>query len=372
MIPIKSSKITAAIFCVMLSGMTAATTFNPPIEFSETENRVLAQRPKAGLEDILSGKFESDYESYLADQFIFRNDWIGVKTHVERLLLKREIKGIYLAEDDYLIERHAGIFTTDRAQSNAATLARFVRRYQKDFNEGHLSVIIVPNAANILSDKLPPYAPSNGAEDYLNGIAASMPEGTWVDAARVLRAHADEELYYRTDHHWKTLAAFYVYRAWAKERGYSSPERADYKVEAVSHEFEGTIQSKLGVRTKGDTLELFYPVTEIPFTVQGVLYDYPALQTKDKYAVFLGGNHALLHIRTEAGNERKILVIKDSYANCFMPFMLGDFREIDILDLRYSRQRVSRLVAERGYTDLLILYNAAGFAEDTALDRLLF
>lgn len=100
------------------------------------------------------------------------------------------------------------------------------------------------------------------------------------------------------------------------------------------------------------------------------LYDYTALDTKDKYAVYFGGNEPFLKIKTEVENERKILVIKDSYANCFIPFMMGEFQEIDVLDLRYTNQRLSEIIAEGGYTDILILYNASGFAEDMSISKL--
>ena len=105
-------------------------------------------------------------------------------------------------------------------------------------------------------------------------------------------------------------------------------------------------------------------------TAENSLYDYTALDTKDKYAVYLGGNEPFLQIRTDRDNGRRILVIKDSYANCFIPFMLGEFQEIDVLDLRYTNRKVSELIEAGGYTDLLVLYNVSGFAEDISISKL--
>lgn len=209
-------------------------------------------------------------------------------------------------------------------------------------------------------------------------MAARLPEEVWFDALSILRSHAEKDIFYQTDHHWKTLGAFYVYQVWAKHQGYKLPELADYKIQTVTDCFEGTIQSKLGIRTEGDSIELFFPVEENHYTVQmdndnnkkDSLYDYSALETKDKYAVYFGGNQALINIHTDADNGRKILVIKDSYANCFIPFMLGEFEDIDVLDIRYSRQRLSERIAGGGYTDLLVLYNVSGFAEDTGIEKL--
>ena len=278
----------------------------------------------------------------------------------------------------YLIEKHTGTFTSDIAQRNLSTLAQFTRQYQDRFGPEHMTVIIVPNAVDILDDKLPPFASPYDETSYLTQIADMLPSGIWFDSEAVLKSHDEEELYYRTDHHWKTLAAFYVYQSWAAAKGYSVPEIAEFTIQTVTNRFEGTIQSKLGIKTQGDTIELFLPNQEPSYIIQkgnsdnaeNNLYDMSALETKDKYAVFFGGNQAFMSIKTAAESERKILVIKDSYANCFVPFMLGDFQQIDILDLRYDRQSVYERIEAGGYTDLLVLYNAAGFAEDTGIPNL--
>ncbi|MDO4942483.1 MAG: DHHW family protein [Lachnospiraceae bacterium] len=369
---------TIIVFCVLIFGFTAATILKPSMEFSEIENRVLARMPEVKIDAILSGDFETDYEEYLTDQFVLRNQWISLKTSVERLLLKRESKDIYFAEDGYLIEKHTGSFTTQMAERNIAALTEFVQKYEEQFGTEHISVLIVPNAVDILQDKLPPFAKPGDGNDYLEQIAESLPEGICFDGASILRKHRSEEIYYRTDHHWKTLAAFYVYQAWAEKQGYAIPDLTDYEIQTVTDCFEGTVQSKLGIDTAGDTIELFFPLTGPGYTVyrestgetQNNLYDDAALDTKDKYAVYFGGNDSFLQIRTEIENERKILVIKDSYANCFIPFMLGEFQEIDVLDLRYINQRLSGIIAEGGYTDILILYNVSGFAEDMSISKL--
>lgn len=370
--------VTVILFCLFIFGFAAATTLKSDTEFSETENRVLAQMPERKAEAVLNGDFEADYEEYLTDQFIWRDRWIGIKTLAERMLLKRESKDIYFAEDGYLIEKHSGTFKTQTARRNITALADFVQKYEERLGTSHISVLLVPNAADILLDKLPPFADSGEGGSYLEEITGTLPEGVLLDAESVLQAHADEELYYRTDHHWKTRAAFYVYQAWAEKQRFLAPELTDYNIAAVTDTFEGTIQSKLGIQTSGDTIELFLPIKEPAYTVyeegtgeiKNTLYDYAALDTKDKYAVYFGGNKPFLKINTEADNGRKILVVKDSYANCFIPFMLGEFQEIDVLDLRYTNQKLSEIIDTGKYTDLLVLYNAAGFAEDMSITKL--
>ena len=371
------SWITVSVFCILIFGFSIATLVKPSAEFSETENRVLRQMPEIKTAAILSGDFESDYEQYLTDQFVFRNEWIGLKTSVERFLFKSESKDIYFAKDGYFIEKHTGSFTTNMALRNMQSLARFSEEYIGQFGAEHFTVMVVPNAVDILEEKLPPFACSCDEENYLEQIAAQLPEGVWFNTTAVLKEHSDEALYYKTDHHWKTLSAFYVYQEWAKGQGYAVPELTDYEIKTVTDDFEGTIQSKLGIRTSGDTIELFLPRKKIAYTVirdveeTDTLYDDSALNTKDQYAIYFGGNQALIKIKTKANTGRKIFVIKDSYANCFIPFMLGEFDEIDVIDLRYTNRRLSELIAEGEYTDLLVLYNASGFAEDMSITKLL-
>ncbi len=370
---------TITLFCILIFGFTLATLVKPETKHSESENRDLATMPKLSAETLLSGEFESDYETYLTDQFILRDKWIGLKTAVERLMLKSESKDIYFADNDYLIEKHTGTFTSDTAALNTRVLQQFAQKYGEQFGGGHMTFMVVPNAVDILRDKLPAYAAPYDEEAYLTQIAAVLPEGTWFDAGEVLREHADEELYYRTDHHWKTLAAFYVYQAWAKRQGYAVPSEDDFEIETVTEEFEGTVQSKLGIDARPDSIELYLPKDDPFYTVEkdGAepvyrVYDYSALDTKSKYNVFFGGNYALAKIATRAGTGRRILIVKDSYAHCFVPFLIPEFDEIDMLDIRYYNQKLSELIAQNGYTDLLFLYNAAGFAEDTAMGRILY
>lgn len=372
----ETARLTVLTFCLLVFGFALATLLHAPREFSEAENRALSQRPALRWADALNGSFESGYEAFLTDQFILRDRWIALKTSVERAALKRESKDVYFASGGYLIEKHTGVFETELARQNADALAQFAAQYAESFPSGGLSILLIPNAVAILRDKLPPLAPPSDEDVYLSRLAELLPEGVWFDAGAVLREHADEALYYRTDHHWKPLAAFYVFQEWMEAQGRARPELSDYEVSAVSDDFWGTIQSKLGTETACDTIELFQLREPVAYTVlcdgqpAESLYDMSALKTKDQYAFYLGGNHGFVHIQTEANSDGKLLIIKDSYANCLIPFLISEYREIDVLDLRYTRQKVGDLIRAGGYTNVLVLYNAAGFASDTSLAKL--
>ena len=376
-----------AVFLLLIFGFAAASILVPKRRFSETENRALAQRPDADISNVLDGSFEKDYEDYLTDQFPARDLWIRLHTAAERASLKQDVHDIYFAKDHYLIEKHTGIFTAMQADANIRYLSDFAAGITGSPGNPALTVMIVPNAVDILEEKLPPFASPYDEDEYLERIRNSLPEGVWVDSASVLRAHSgqEEQLFYRTDHHWTTRGAFYVFLEWAgqtglipKEAGRDQDVMDQYEVEAVTAEFEGTVAAKVGSAGQKDTIEVFRPVNpvscELTYNrtddVRHTLYQAGALEGRDKYSYFFGGNYGLIEAKTSAGSGRSILVIKDSYAHCFAPFLMPYFDQVDLLDLRYYNEPLSGLLQEKTYTDILFLCNAAGFAEDPSLAKL--
>ena len=97
------------------------------------------------------------------------------------------------------------------------------------------------------------------------------------------------------------------------------------------------------------------------------LYASKKLESRDKYGVFLDGNHPVVKIRTMAESDRSLLLLKDSYANCFVPFLTASFREIVLVDPRYYYGDLNTLMEEQEFTDILFLYNLNTFLEDDVL-----
>lgn len=375
----RQNKVLTGLFLALVFGGTVATFLVPKREFSDRENRALQQFPKASVDSVLNGEFESDYETYLSDQFPGRDGWIRVKTEAELAMGKDEIKNIYFAKDDYLIESHEGSFTTDTAEKNIGYLAAFLKSQENRFETGRITAMIVSNAVEILKDKLPKYAPDSGESAYLRKIQAAVPVSMWFDASSVLAEHKDEYIYYRTDHHWTTLGAWYAYQAWAEAKGFSPAPLSDYTVETLTTDFKGTIESKVGVDVVPDTIQSFMKKDLPAYTLDynngqkssDDLYDRSYLEEKDKYSVFFGGNQPIIRASIKNNSARKLLVIKDSYAHCFLPFTFEDFSEVDFIDIRYFNESLKNYLETSDYTDLLFLYNASGFAEDVSLAKLL-
>lgn len=380
-----ANRVITAIFVFLVFGLTIAGFFSPVRARSESENRNLAQKPKFSFDALFAKdeekKYTVLYEKYLSDQFVGRDSWIGIKTRTERLLGKTDINGVYFAEDGYLVTKTESSKTDhEQEEKNIARLVEFVKKYRVSLGEGSVHAMIVPTAAYTLSDKLPPFTSEYDQAELLDRLGEELPQGSLIDAREELLAHADEYIYYRTDHHQTALGAYYDYRAWAKATGHTVRELSDYEMRVGSEEFYGTLYSKINLPMRADTVTIYddgrsYRVEyDMSGKKQNGLFVESRLAEKDKYMVYLDGNHAMADIIQQGGGENKekrvLLVIKDSYAHTFVPFLAQDYDRVIMVDFRYSKMPISMMVEQFGVTDILVMYNATNFISDENLYQL--
>ena len=354
-------------FAVFLTLLTALHLALPDRERSENENRMLANAPSFSLGALFSGSFTEDFEDYITDQFPFRDRWLDLKSRVERASGKTENNSVFFCREDTLISRFK-----PPAETATEDCIRAVNTLVE--NTGlPVFLALIPSAAEIWSDRLPPNANTADQAAIIRRIYDGVTAGT-VDMLSTLRDHAKEPIYYRTDHHWTTLGAYYGYAATAKALGLTPRSMDSYQPETVSTDFYGTVYSSSGVRwVQPDSIQIFVPAGKARLTrhdtpegIESPVYDMDKLETKDKYSMFLGGNTSRLTIRT--GSEGgKLLVIRDSYADCELPFFFDHYAEIHVLDLRYYRQSVSAYALEGEFDAILISYSLADFVTDTSV-----
>lgn len=338
--------------------------------FSETENRVLASRPKFSAQELFFGSYTSDYEKYVTDQFVSRDKWISIKTLTDMALQKKAISGVYLAGDNYLIEQHLPQdYTAELEEKRLELLERLVQEWDA-------TVMLVPTADNILSDKLPGNALYYDQTDLLERVADLVGEERYVDAYTALKNHSQEEIYYRTDHHWTTLGAYYGYQAWAETVEIKPYRYNPDNLVTVSESFLGTLHSKINLNRRPDQIQYFPETVKQPTQVTydfgrktDTLYEESYLETKNQYGFFLDDNHAIVEIATPYHNGKTLFVLKDSYANCFVPLLIQHYEKIYMLDLRYYNGRLFQLMEElepEEGMDVLVLYNCSHFLEEFA------
>lgn len=344
--------------------------------YSATENRNLELRPELTLNSFTSGRYEEKYENYAEDQFPFRNLWIRVKTTSDRLMGKNESNGVYLCKNGYLIQN----FTAPERENIEETyqaIAQFSERHS-DINQ---YAIIAPTAVTILNDKLPKNAPVGDQYTFINEAQTAFTEAnvTFVDIRPSLRKEQEKnekQLFYKTDHHWTTHAAYTAYKAFADEAGLTG-KNIKYDQLLISNSFQGTLSASSGFRmSEKDEIYVYMPKSNpvdyiVSYEEENIktssVYHTDNLEIRDQYSLFLNGNHSLVEISTLSESRKSLLVLKDSYANCFIPFLISDYSKIIVIDPRYYAGDIDDVIYTKQINDILYLYNASTFAEDANL-----
>ena len=373
-----------ALFCAFIGVFLAANAITPDRTFSEMENRNLEQRPEVDLGtpeklfkdgNFFNGQFMRDFETYTTDQFVGRDAWIALKSSTERLLGKKENNDVYFADNDTLITR----FDQPDAQRVTDNL-----NYVNNFVENvDIPVIfsLIPTQACIWADRLPEGAPNASQTDLLTQAQGAVTGATWADLYSPLMEHKDEDIFYRTDHHWTSLGAYYGYVGLAGALGYEPVPLSDYQETVRSTQFYGTVFSSSGVRwVKPDTITTYVPedgITVVSHTYDNQgnpveepreLYVESFLSVKDKYSMFLGGNQSLGVVKNENNPDGpKLMIIRDSYADSLVPFLTAHYSEIHLLDPRYYHLSFSDYAEQNGIDQALVLYSVPNFVTDQNL-----
>lgn len=369
-----------ALFCGFLAVFFAANLISPDRDFSEDENRYLAQMPSLDADDFtlklpldesgdfFTGAFMSDFETYLTDQFVLRDRWIAGKAMAERLSGKGENNGIYLCDKETLIPRFDRP-DPDKVANNLDYVNKLVENVDIP-----VYFSLIPGKVSVWADRLPDGAP-NASEGDILAQAQSSTQAHWVDMAAALEAHREEEIYYRLDHHWTSLGAYYGYAALMEAMGLEAVPLSEYEKTTVSTDFKGTTYSSSGVRWMApDSIDIYVPEEGITVTAwngiqpeEGTLYDWSKLEVKDKYSFFMGGNKPLAVVKGPRADGPKVLVIRDSYSDSLAPFLTADCSEVHLFDPRYNKTPVSQYVAENDIDQVLVLYSVANFVTDSNL-----
>lgn len=360
---------TVLFFFVIMLIFCVADLVKKDVLFSESENRILAEKPEFSFKSLFFGEYTEKYEEYLNDQFVGRNNWITLKTGIDMLLQKKEINGVYLADDGYLIEQHLdGDFTQETIDKKLELLDKLVEQYPQT------QVMLAPTADNILTDKLPFQAPYFDQRQFLERVKETVGEENVIDLFPTLSAHAQESIYYKTDHHWTSRGAYYAYLEWANKNGFVPGEYSLDTMQAVTNDFNGTLQSKINLPVKGEAIHIFPETLSNPVKLKYDMmietrsfYEDKYLTGKNKYGYFLDDNHGLIEISTGAKVKKQLFVIKDSYANTMIPLLAPHYEKIYVLDLRYFNGKLFPFMEsldEYGNMDVLLLYNFVHFIDD--------
>ena len=364
-------------FCLVIFGVSGLHLLTADSKFSESENRVLAQFPKLSAATIADASFMKNFETYLTDQFPFRDSIISLKTLTDRIVGKNEENGVYIGKNGYLFDSQ-----TPLDKEGVKKLGKSVLDFKNKYPDFKTAFVLVPNSSYVYSDYLPDYLEMDDQRWLIRSVHRQMEDDSilWPAAATIMKSNASEtQLYYKTDHHWTTRGAYLMFKEIALSWGLEEDEKAiDKKFEfyEISNTFEGTLASTSGVYDVKDTVEICVPKDSegsyvVNFESSGEktasLFFKDKLNQKNHYEVFLGGNYDKVIITTVSQSKRSLLLIKDSYANCMIPMLTPYFNKIVVIDPRYLTDSLESIVNENDFTHMMYLYNANTLLEDNSL-----
>lgn len=363
------------LFFLFLFGFSLINFLTPSKAFSELENKYLAQRPAFSWKALLDSSdkgFAQKFEKYVNEQFPLRDGWISLKSRAESALGKIENNGIVYGRDGYLFDKYRS-YDAGRLEKNLGLLERFAEK-----TPGlDRTLMVIPASYNLLTDKLPE---GLGNIDQIREIEAVYERARQsgyrtVDAAAALMTHAREEIYYRTDHHWTTDGAWYGYEAFAAAVGRQAV-RPDPALRRTSEGFWGTYFSKAKKYNAAPDTLVWYDLPVDSVTIDGSdvngMYDLSQLEKRDRYAMFLHANNGVTVLQNSGAPEGSILVIKDSYANCFVPFLTQSYSKVVVVDLRSMPKGLAELIHSEKIEEILVLYSFENLASDSNFPRLLY
>ena len=345
----------------------------PKKEYSSSEKRYLEQAPAFSFSSLLSGQFGEDFEKFLSDQTAGRNFWVGVSAYYQYCIGNNGADGIYKCSDDYLVNDPDDMSGLMR---NVGFIEEFAANCPVE-----TTVLVAPSTGFVCEDILPKNHMEYRDDKEFPQIKEALSSATFVDVRDLFKSEyaAGNQMYYKTDHHWTAYGAYTAYRELGKTLGYTPHEQGDYKVTEFTG-FYGTTYSSSGFwLTPPDTVEVWdNPTNDSTIittitdggetTEQNDMFYLSHLEDDDKYPIYLDGNHPYTVIKNSAADsDKKLLVVKDSFAHSMVPYLADHYSEIIMVDLRYYTSPVSQIVTNEGIDQVLILYSIDNLATDTGV-----
>lgn len=400
-------KLNLILFLIFIFGFGAVNMLRPHSqEVSKLEQRNIATQPEFTAERFFAGAYTRDFDNYFSDNFAFRTSLVQVGTSLKELKGLPDENGISIVVSggnnmavdmngkgsgtavtavnsiDYLILKDRA-YTAFKYSAPAAELyADALNRFRNSIDtKVRVYSLLAPTSVefskNTNVQKL-----SDSQQDAFAHVNERLDTTIGqVDAYSVLNDHKDEYIYFRTDHHWTVLGAYYAYTNLMKKMGEKPVLLSTYQKNDIT-DFLGTAYKqtlKNELKTHPDTITYYSPYSKYTYTMHTSTGKAISLKIVDPnfakysstfYAVFLGGDYPWGEIQTNNNNGKRIVVIKDSYANALIPFLLPHFEKVYYIDPRYFQGNMIDFVNEQKITDVLFLNNST-VARDDGIAKLL-
>ena len=367
----------AFIFCGFIFVFMVLWVILPKETFSEQEKRNLAEFPELTGDTILSGDFQKELDTYLSDHTPARNFFVGLNADYELVSGRNGSNGIYLGSDNYLFAKPSE--DSKQLEKNAQFISEFA-----DFSAIPVYMTLIPSSGYINTEKLPLVHEEYRDGEIIDNFRKKLSERiTFIDVKNDFKKDSGGDLYYRTDHHWTAKGAYKCYALLGEKMGYTPVSEYCFSKESIEG-FYGTSYSKSCLWfVQPDNIELWSNKSQAEGSVTVEIKDgsdaksndsyffREQLQNDDKYPVYLDGNHSFVRIKNiSASSDKKLIVVKDSYAHSIVPFLSQNYSEIIMVDLRYYKKDISLLAEEEKADAILILYSLYNLSQDKSISFL--
>ena len=359
------------LFLAVLFGLFLLFLVLPTKEYSKTENRELQGAPEFTLSGLMDGSFSKKTVAYLKDQFPFKDQFVGLNAAYELAGGRLSSGGVIYGKDGYLLNEQGPL--TENERSKLQSYAKVIDLLSSSIPT---VVALAGNSSQVMTDKLPAILPVSAVNERSALIEETFSgkNYTYINLQKLLFAHRGEEIYYRTDHHWTTLGAFYASSAILEELGGTPLPIDAYRRDIIIDDFKGTAYNRSGMFwLPGENMEYFRYDGDEDFTLSFCAADGTVLSTSHSlyniscllgdyrgtaYDSFVAPvSTAVVKIEKEGENRPVLLVLKDSFAHSALSFLAKDF-DIITVDIRQNADYAYSLIKSGQVDMLLVLVNA--------------
>ena len=317
---------------------------------------------KQGLKDTI---FTEDIGKYMisraAEKMPMREKWLKIDSSLRTHIGERIVNGVYIGE-----ERLLDTGFSERKEISEA--AECINSFASGYN-GTLYIAAVPSSSGVYGDILPEYLLGDTENQQISRLYDSLGSNIRkIDAYNILKMLKDNYIYYRNDTKWTSYGAYCVYRTVIQKLGFQPTAYDKYTIRHVADNFRGSLYARtLASDTMADLIDIYeYPdgaqviscmtANENGHIHECSFYDMDKLSSGDMYKMYLGEEAPVIEIETNVNNERRLLVIKDSYANCFIPFLTQHFNRITVVSPEYMEGPLSENIDVSEYEQTLMLF----------------
>lgn len=371
----KISQKAAALFTIFfLFVFLTATILRSKGQVSYHENRKLAAIPEITFSGIADGSYFAQLGDFFADQFAGRSKWTSLKASLDAEIGESIVNGVYI-KGDMLLDISEKLYSE---KIEADEINKFVDSY-----EGAVYFAAVPSSSGVYSEFLPDYMDKGKEKSQIDSLYEILdPRIKKIDAYNILKMQNDNYIYYRSDSKWTGYGAYCVYRTVIQKLGFQPTEYDKYTIEHVSGDFLGNLYNKSQYKKiKADMLDIYtYPDGAEVLSCTGInedgteadceIYNREFINSNNMYRLYLGNDIPLINIKTSLKNDRKLLVIKNDYADCFIPFLIQHFSEISIVSPECLNTGMSGLLNQKEYSQTLFLFGIDEFPDSSTLSMI--